>query len=89
MTTLCFFQITRPTRVSDDNILTNNLCKPHFAGILVTQVSDHFMHFCIIKEGKNNYPKYLNNFKRVILKSNIYENPKKFQIPIYIVTYWL
>ena len=42
-----FLQITRPTRLSGesntliDNIFTNNFCKPHLSGILVT----HFRSF--------------------------------------------
>ena len=92
MTTLGFFpQITRPTRLSGDsntlidNIFTNNFCKPHLAGILVTPVSDHLMQFCIFKrrQGRNinNFPKCIeveninplsiNNFKYATLKSNI------------------
>ena len=98
MTTLGFFpQITRPTRLSGDsntlidNIFTNNFCKPHLAGILVTPVSDHLMQFCIVKgrQGRNinNFPKgieveninplSINNFKHAILKSNIYEKLAK------------
>ena len=98
MTTLGFFpQITRPTRLSGDsntlidNIFTNNFCKPHLAGILVTPVSDHLMQFCIVKgrQGRNinNFPKCIeveninplaiNNFKHAILKSNIYEKLAK------------
>ena len=55
ITTLGFLpQITRPTRLSNDsntlidNIFTNNICKPHKAGILVTPISDHLMQFCVI-----------------------------------------
>ena len=50
-----FPQITMPTRLSDnsntliDNIFTNNICKPHESGILVTPISDHLMQFCILK----------------------------------------
>ena len=98
MTTLGFFpQITRPTRLSGDsntlidNIFTNNFCKPHLAGLLVTPVSDHLMQFCIVKGRQgpniNNFPKCIeveninplsiNNFKHAILKSNIYEKLAK------------
>ena len=94
MTTLGFSpQITRPTRLPGDSntlidhIFTNNFCKQHLAGILVTPVSDHLMQFCIVKgrQGRNinNFPKCIeveninplsiNNFKHAILKSNIYE----------------
>ena len=94
MTPLNFFhQITRPTKLSGnfntliDNIFTNNFCKPHLAGILVTPVSDHLMQFCIIKERQGrpiiNFLKYIeveninplsiSNFKHGILKSNVYE----------------
>ena len=75
MTTLGFFpQITRPTRLSGDsntlidNIFTNNFCKPHLAGILVTPVSDHLMQFCIVKgrQGRN-----INNFPKCIEVENI------------------
>ena len=55
ITTLGFFpQITRPTRLSGesntliDNIFTNDFCKPHLSGILVTPISDHLMQFCTI-----------------------------------------
>ena len=98
MTTLGFFpQITRPTRLSGDsntlidNIFTNIFCKPHLARMLVTPVSDHLIHFCIIKgkqgQPTNNSPKYIevenlnplsiNNFRQAILKSNIYEKLEK------------
>ena len=94
MTPLNFFhQITRPTKLSGnfntliDNIFTNNFCKPHLAGILVTPVSDHLMQFCIIKERQgrpiinflkcieveNINPLSISNFKHGILKSNVYE----------------
>ena len=111
MTTLGFFpQITRPTRLSGDsntlidNIFTNNFCKPHLAGILVTPVSDHLIQFCIIKgkqgQPTNNSPKYIevenlnplsmNNFRQAILKSNIYEKLEKIQllIPIKITKFY-
>ena len=106
MTTLGFFpQITRPTRLSGDsntlidNIFTNNFCKAHLAGILVTPVSDHLMQFCIVKGRQgcniNNFPKCIeveninplsiNNFKHAILKSYIYmKNWQKIQTPIQI-----
>ena len=85
ITTLGFFpQITRPTRLSGesntliDNIFTNDFCKPHLSGILVTPISDHLMQFCTIigkkERASKNYPKYfedknlsplaLNNFKQ-------------------------
>ena len=92
ITTLGFFpQITRPTRLSGesntliDNIFTNDFCKPHLPGILVTPISDHLMQFCTIigkkERSSKNYPKYIevenlsplamNNLKQAIVKSNI------------------
>ena len=98
ITTLGFFpQITRPTRLSGesntliDNIFTNDFCKPHLSGILVTPISDHLMQFCTIigkkERSTKNYPKYyievekltplaINNFKQAIVKSNVYEKLK-------------
>ena len=97
ITTLGFFpQITRPTRLSGesntliDNIFTNNFCKPHLSGILVTPISDHLMQFCTIvgkkERSSKNYPKYIevenlsplamNNFKQAIVKSNVYQKLK-------------
>ena len=91
ITTLGFFpQITRPTRLSGksntliDNIFTNDFCKPHLSGILVTPISDHLMQFCTIigkkERSTKNYPKYIevekptplaiHNFKQAIVKSN-------------------
>ena len=52
-----FPKLTRPTRSYDnthtliDNVLNNNICKPHISGILTYNLSDHFMSFCIV-EGK-------------------------------------
>ena len=66
--TVVFFQITMPTRLSDnsntliDNIFTNNVCTPHESGILVTTIFDHLMQFCIFKgnyETSNDLPKYI------------------------------
>ena len=61
MTSECFFpKITRPTRSCNnshsliDNILSNNLCKPHTSGILTHHISDHFMNFCIIEGRRPN-----------------------------------
>ena len=84
-------QITMPTRLSDnsntliDNIFTNNICKPHESGILVTPISDHLMQFCIFKgnyEASNDLPKYIevetinsksiNNFKCALSKSDVF-----------------
>ena len=97
ITTLGFFpQITRPTRLSGesntliDNIFTNDFCKPHLSGILVTPISDHLMQFCTIigkkERSSKNYPKYIevenlsplamNNFKQAIVKSNVYQKLK-------------
>ena len=97
ITTLGFFpQITRPTRLSGesntliDNIFTNDFCKPHLSGILVTPISDHLMQFCTIigkkERSTKNYPEYIevekltplamNNFKQAIVKSNVYEKLK-------------
>ena len=97
ITTLGFFpQITRPTRLSGesntliDNIFTNDFCKPHLPGILVTLISDHLMQFFTIigkkERSSKNYPKYIevenlsplamNNFKQAIVKSNIYQKLK-------------
>ena len=97
ITTLRFFpQITRPTRLSGesntliDNIFTNDICKPHLSGILVTPISDHLMQFCAIigkkERSSKNYPKYIevenlsplamNNFKQAIVKSNVYQKLK-------------
>ena len=97
ITTLRFFpQITRPTRLSGesntliDNIFTNDFCKPHLPGILVTPISDHLMQFCTTigkkERSSKNYPKYIevenlsplamNNFKQAIVKSNIYQKLK-------------
>ena len=86
-----FSQITMPTKLSDnsntliDNIFTNNICKPHESGILVTPISDHLMQFCIFKgnyEASNDLPKYIevetinsksiNNFKCALSKSNVF-----------------
>ena len=63
-----FPKLTRPTRSYDnnhtliDNMLTNNICKPHISGILTYHVSDHFMSLCIV-EGKvkrvKDTPKYV------------------------------
>ena len=80
-----------PTRLSDnsntliDNIFTNNICKPHESGILVTPISDHLMQFCIFKgnyEASNDLPKYIevetinsksiNNFKCALSKSDVF-----------------
>ena len=85
-----FSQITMPTRLSDnsnaliDNIFTNNICKPHESGILVTPISDHLMQFCIFKgnyEASNDLPKSIevetinsksiNNFKCALSKSDV------------------
>ena len=97
ITTLGFFpQITRPTRLSGesntliDNIFTNDFCKPHLSGILVTPISDHLMQFCTIigkkERSTKKYPKYIevkkltplaiNNFKQAIVKSNVYDKLK-------------
>ena len=85
-----FPKLTRPTRSYDnthtliDNVLTNNICKPHISGILTYHVSDHFMSFCIV-EGKvkrvKDTPKYIevenitplsiSNFKGAIGNSDI------------------
>ena len=72
ITTLGFFpQITRPTRLSGesntliDNIFTNDFCKPHLSGILVTPISDHLMQFCTIIGKKERSSKTTRN----ILKS--------------------
>ena len=61
MTSEGFFpKITRPTRSCNnshsliDNILSNNLCKPHTSGILTHHISDHFMNFCIIEGRRPN-----------------------------------
>ena len=91
-----FPQITMPTRLSDnsntliDNIFTNNICKPHESGILVTPISDHLMQFCIFKgsyettnnllkyiEVENMNPKSINNFKSALSKSDVYEKLDK------------
>ena len=80
-----------PTRLSDnsntliDNIFTNNICKPHESGILVTPISDHLMQFCIFKgnyEASNDLPKYIevetinsksiNNFICAFSKSDVF-----------------
>ena len=97
ITTLWVFpQITRPTRLSGesntliDNIFTNDFCKPHLSGILVTPISDHLMQFCTIigkkERSSKNYPKYIevenlsplamSNFKQAIVKSNVYQKLK-------------
>ena len=55
-----FLKITRSTRSCNnshsliDNILSNNLCKPHTSGILTHNISDHFMNFCIIEGRRPN-----------------------------------
>ena len=86
-----------PTRLSDnsntliDNIFTNNICKPHESGILVTTISDHLMQFCIFKgnyEASNDLPKYIevetinsksiNNFKCALSKSDVFAKLDKF-----------
>ena len=91
-----FPQITMPTRLSDnlntliDNIFTNNICKSHDSGILVTPISDHLMQFCIFKgiyettinlpnyiEVENMNPKSINNFKSALSKSDVYEKLDK------------
>ena len=91
-----FLQITMPTRLSDnsnaliDNIFTNNICKPHESGIVVTPISDHLMKFCIYKgsyETTNNLPKYIevenmnpksiHNFKSALFKLDVYEKLDK------------
>ena len=69
-----------------DTIFTNNICKPHKAGILVTPISDRLMQFCVIigkfqiSNHKTKYveieslnPQALNNFKTAINKLNIYD----------------
>ena len=85
-----FPKLTRLTRSYDnthtliDNVLTNNICKPHISGILTYHVSDHFMFFCVV-EGKvmrvKDTPKYIevenitslsiSNFKGAIGNSDI------------------
>ena len=75
-----------------DNIFTNNICKPHESGFLVTPISDHLMQFCIFKgsyEATNNLPKYIhvkvenmnpkliNNFKSALSKSDVYKRLAK------------
>ena len=86
-----FPRITMPTRLSDnsniliDNIFTNNICKPHESGILVTPISDHLMQFCIFKgnyDASNDLPKYIqvetinsksvNIFKCALSKSDVF-----------------
>ena len=95
--TLGFFpQIARPTRLSGesntliDNIFTNDFCKPHLSGILVTSISDHLMQFCTFirktERSTKKYPKYIevekltplaiNNFKQARVKCNVYEKLK-------------
>ena len=61
MTSEGFFpKITRPTRSCNNfhslinNILSNNLCKPHTSGNLTHHISDHFMNFCIIEGRRPN-----------------------------------
>ena len=99
ITTLGFFpQVTRPTRLSCesntfiDNIFTNDFCKSHLSGILVTPISDHLMQFCTIigkkERSSKKYLKYIvekveslgplsmNNFKQAIVKSNAYQKLK-------------
>ena len=68
ITTLEFFpQITRPTRLSGEsntlirNIFTNDFCKPHFTGILVTPISDHLMQFYTIIGKKERSTKTTRN----------------------------
>ena len=86
-----FPKLTRQTRSYDnthtliDNVLTNNICKPHISGIIPYHVSDHFMSFCIIVKGivkrVKGTPKYIevenitslsiSNFKGAIGNSDI------------------
>ena len=61
MTSEGFFpKITKQTRSCNnfhsliDNILSNNLSKPHTSGILTHHISDHFMNFCIIESRRPN-----------------------------------
>ena len=107
ITTICVSPpITRPTRLSDesntliDNIFTNNFCKPHLSGVVVTPISNHLLQFCTIigkkERSTKNYPKYIevenltplavNNFKQAIVKSNVYQKLKTDPELIEIIT---
>ena len=84
-----FAQITKPTRLSGkpntliDNSFTNDFCKPHLAGLLITPIPDYLMQCCTIIEKKERStnsrkaaPLATNNFKHAIVKSNVYEKLK-------------
>ena len=79
-----FPKITRPTRSSGDshtlidNIITNNIGKPHTAGILITPpVSDHYMHFCIL-EGISTAPTTKTTYVEIEqINANSIENLRK------------
>ena len=85
-----FPKLIRPTRSHDnthtliDNVLTNNICKPHISCILRYHVFDHVISFCIVEvkvKGVKDTPKYIevenitslsiSNYKRAIGNSEI------------------
>ena len=86
-----FLKLTRPTTSCDsthttliDNVLTNNICRPHPSGIITYHLSDHFMSFCIVEgkvkrikdtlkyiEVENITPLSISNFKGAIANSDM------------------